>query len=275
MSVTRGDQRSSPMTEHCHLLGTAGTGAHPRMETALGTAPGTGSSGSLAPLSPRRHLRTTIKKPSVMDPGMVAATVRQKEGGHGCGVPTRAAPCTPLGPASSPLAACAMALQFQTRGITSKPQDQALRAVLGSRAGSLSHSLPRSPPGETEAHSQHTHRGLEAQERWVSPLPSFRPWRPKPPRPLCPLSPPARGRHSPAPALDRCPGSVPAPAGWLHPSCPPASPQCPRLCRWLMAPEHGADVELTGEFGFSSWGVLFFPCWLPFSALTPWPRGLG
>lgn len=75
MSVTRGDQQPSPMTEHCHLLGTAGTGAHPRMETAMGTGPSTGSSGSLAPLSPRRHRRTTIKKLSVMDPGMVTATV--------------------------------------------------------------------------------------------------------------------------------------------------------------------------------------------------------
>lgn len=37
MSVTRGEQQPSPMTEHCHLLGTAGTGAHPGMGTAVET----------------------------------------------------------------------------------------------------------------------------------------------------------------------------------------------------------------------------------------------
>lgn len=37
MSVTRGEQQPSPTTEHCHLLGTAGTGAYPGMGTAMGT----------------------------------------------------------------------------------------------------------------------------------------------------------------------------------------------------------------------------------------------
>lgn len=45
----RGEQQPCPTTEHCHLLGTAGT----VLTQGWGPGPGTGSSGSLAPLSPR------------------------------------------------------------------------------------------------------------------------------------------------------------------------------------------------------------------------------
>lgn len=45
----RGEQQPCPTTEHCHLLGTAGT----VFTRAWGPGPGTGSSGFLAPLSPR------------------------------------------------------------------------------------------------------------------------------------------------------------------------------------------------------------------------------
>lgn len=185
---------------------------------------------------------------------------------------TCAAPCTPFSPASSPLAGYGMALGFQTRGKASKPQHQALRAVLGRRAKSESHSF-------TLGKLRHTHSTLKEgwrHKRDGSPhSPALGHSIPNHTTPLSPcLHEHEATTRRPQPWIVVLAAPQPWPDGCILPArLPPCS--APGCAGGSWPSEHGADVGLTGEFGFLSWGVLFFPCWLPFSALTPWPCGLG
>lgn len=274
--MSRGEQQPSPMTEHCHLLGTAGTGAHLGMGTAMGT--GTRHKILWLPRTPLPAVTPQDNDGETLGEGhWHGGSQSVTEGGWPwlLGGHMRST-LHPFGPASSPLAAYGMALRFQIKGKASKPQHQTLRAVLGSRAGSLSHSLPRQPPqGKLRyAHGistdgwRHKRDGSLHSAALGHDVPNH----------TTPLSPCLHQHEAstrqPQPRIVILAVFQPQQDGCILPArLPPRG--APGSAGGSWPPEHGADVGLTDEFGFSSWGVLFFPCWFPFSTLTPWPRGLG
>lgn len=171
------------MTEHCHLLGTVGMGA----QLGMGT-------------------RTRHGHPQPSRTPLPAVTLQGREqealgdgpwDGGGCrvtggrvavaagwlhpqpGAPS-SAPAQHLPPPRPQL--MGEASGFPARGKknlkTHQPSSQG--PCWGGGQGThvcwalQGPPLPAPPPGETEARSQHTQRGMEAQGRRVTPLPGFR-----------------------------------------------------------------------------------------------------
>lgn len=273
------------MTEHCHLLGTAGTGAHP------GTATGAG---------------TTTGHPWLSRTPLPAVTLQGDErralsdgprGGGGWGGDRReggcawrvtdgrvAVPAERLRGLCSAPAQCLASPQLEGRPWAFQPQEKHLKTTpkhpgaMGRRTGCLSLLGTAGTPSQPRCPARHRgklrHAHSEPEERWrhkslCSPLHSFRLSQTCP---HCPLSLPALGKSPWSQWRLSCASSTPAPAGWSHPSCPAASPQCHGLRRQLLHPP-GTELTLeSGTFGFSSCGFLFFIArFLPLL----WPRGLS
>lgn len=273
------------MTEHCHLLGTAGTGAHP------GTATGAG---------------TTTGHPWLSRTPLPAVTLQGDErralsdgprGGGGWGGDRRegvcawrvtdgrvAVPAERLRGLCSAPAQCLASPQLEGRPWAFQPEEKYLKptpkhpGAMGRRTGCLSLLGTAGTPSQPRCPARHRgklrHAHSEPEERWrhkslCSPLHSFRLSQTCP---HCPLSLPALGKSPLVAVAAQLCGRHPSPgrmvASFLS-RCLPAVPRAPPAAP--SPPGHRADVGVWHVWVFFL-RIFVFHRSLPSSALAPWPQ---